>query len=202
MIQLAEVAVSRGANRVVEGLTVDIEPGEVFWVVGPNGAGKTSLLRVLAGLDSPRAGVVTRSHPVLLYFHSEMAIPGSATVGGWERLVERLSRGAHRQGAHRQRRTSLWPDVEGSRRVSRLSTGQRKRLLLDALLRQEGPLVLDEPFEHLSPGARSDLAGLLEARASRHEVVVASNQQVAARERGLYLDGGVAAPLRETGARP
>jgi ABC-type multidrug transport system ATPase subunit len=212
VIRLVDVTITRGPNPVVDGLTVDLEPGAIFWVVGPNGAGKTSLLRVLAGVDPPRRGTLERDGPDLLYFQSEMTLPASATVGSWERLVRRLSRSggaSERAGRPSVRagrpsgRTPLWPDdVEPGRRVSRLSTGQRKRLLLDALLREEGPAALDEPFEHLSPGAKADLATLLERRAERYPVVVATNQQPEGfeRTRGIRLEAGLATELPSTGA--
>jgi ABC-type Mn2+/Zn2+ transport system ATPase subunit len=198
MLELNDVAVRRGSNPVVEGLSLTIRPGSVFWVVGPNGAGKTSLLRVMAGLDRPLSGTVIRwaaTDEPLLYFQSEMALPPSATVGDWECLVGRL---LSTTGA--DQRTPLWPDAGPSRRIARLSTGERKRLLLDALFRQLGSLLLDEPFEHLSPDAKAALASLMEARSQTAIVVVATNQATgrARRDGGLRLEGGVAEPL----ARP
>lgn len=182
---------ARGSSPVVDGLTVELGAGGIFWVVGPNGAGKSTLLRVLAGLDLPRAGTVTRvpERGRILYYASEMALPPASTVGDWGRLVRRLGRGG--VGGDR---TSIWPTVPAGRRVKKLSTGERKRLLLDALLRQPGPMVLDEPFEHLSSGAKADLHGLLEARARTDLVVVATNQWVdrARRDGGLRLEGGMA----------
>ena len=198
MISLSDVTVVRGASRVVEGLDIRIGPGGIFWIVGPNGAGKSSLLRVLVGLDRPRKGEIHRDQsgpPRTLFFHSEMAIPPAATVGAWDRLVSRI--GSPDGGS----RTALWPDAGPRRRVARLSTGERKRLLLDALLRQPGPVVLDEPFEHLSPGAKLELGRLLTERAADHVVVVATNQATerAARDGGLRLEGGEATLLAPTG---
>jgi ABC-type multidrug transport system ATPase subunit len=195
MLRLSEVTIRRGHTLVVEGLDLEIHVGDVFWVVGPNGAGKTSLLRVMAGLGRPRAGTVVRRVPPgapFLYFQSEMTLPGSATVGDWERLLLRLlGREAH--GV----RTPLWPNVGPKRRVRDLSTGERKRLLLDALFRRPGSLLLDEPFEHLSPDAKQVLADLLAARARSSVVVVATNQATerAKLEGGIRLEGGVAEPL-------
>lgn len=194
MLELTDLSVARGATPVVESLTLTLAPGRVFWVVGPNGAGKSSLLRVLAGLDRPRSGVVARRLPPgepLLYFHSETTLPGAATPGDWERLARRVL------PAPAARRTPLWPAVPARRRAGRLSTGERKRLLLDVLLRRPASLLLDEPFEHLSPDAKRDLAGILRERSRRHLVVVATNQvtELAARDGGLRLDGGHATPL-------
>lgn len=195
MLELIDLAVRRGHQPVVQGLTRKIGPGTVFWVTGPNGAGKSSLMRVMALLDAPAAGVVRyRLEPDerFLYFHSEMALPASSTAGAWERLTGRLLSPGDQQG-----RTALWPDVDSGRRVGRLSTGERKRLLLDALLRRRGPLLLDEPYEHLSPDAKAALSAALLERARTRAVVVATNQVPpdAELETGIRLEAGVAEPL-------
>lgn len=198
MLELSDVTVIRGMAPVVEALDLVIEPGRVFWVVGPNGAGKTSLLRVLAGLDRPRRGRVVVRRPAgerLSYFQSEMALPGAATPRAWERLAGRL---LPEGGGGR---TPIWPEVPTGRRAGRLSTGERKRLLLDVLLRRGGSLILDEPFEHLSPEAKRSLGEILRARsADGRVVVVATNQAThrAAADGGLRLEGGVATPLPGT----
>jgi ABC-type multidrug transport system ATPase subunit len=195
MLRLTDVTVRRGASTVCQGLDVDIRPGAIFWVVGPNGTGKSSLLRVMAGIDRPHGGAVTRwgdPDEPFLYFQSEMSLPPSATVGDWYRLVLRLlpARGV-------AVRTPLWPGTVPGRRSGQLSTGERKRLLLDALFRRPGSLLLDEPFEHLSPDAKTALTRLLTARARTSVVVVATNQVtgMAARGGGLRLEAGIASPL-------
>lgn len=206
MIRLRNVTVARGAIPILTDLSVDIEPGRIWWVVGPNGAGKSTLLRVLAELDPPRAGTVSvlPAGARVLYFASAVTLPPTSTVADWERLIRRLARDRDRSGRMgRGGRTAIWPEVPGRRRVGRLSTGERKRLLLDALLRQPGAMVLDEPFEHLSPEAKKELQRLLEARALEHVVVVATNQGVyRADYGGLRLGGGTAALLDPRAAEP
>lgn len=195
MIRLTDVDVVRGSNRVVEGLCLTLIPGRIFWVVGPNGAGKSSLLRVIVGLDAPRRGTVVNTASRLRYVHSEMMLPASSTVGSWARLVRRVGRTGGAGPA-----TPLLPEVESGRRIRHMSTGQRKRLLLDAVLRQPGPLALDEPFEHLSPGAKSDLRSVLYERAGDQVVIVATNQYTP-RDRGdgaLCLEAGQARCLDAT----
>lgn len=193
VLTASELAVRRGPNRVVAGLDLAIEPGGVFWVVGPNGAGKTSLLRVLAGLDRPAAGSVVREPrpgTAFLYFHSEMGLPGWTVVGAWDRLVTALAPEAAPA-------TPLRPALGARRWVRRLSTGERKRLLLDALFRVPGSLLLDEPYEHLSPDAKTALSRLIRERARTDVVVVVTNQAShrAPDEGGLRLEGGAAEPL-------
>lgn len=191
-LRLNELTVRRGPNRIVECLSLEVRPGSPFWIVGPNGAGKTSLLRVLAGLDAPVAGTVTRGTdgPGFRYFHSEMALPRCSVVGAWDRLVVGLEPDAGPP-------TALRPDLGPGRRIRRLSTGERKRILLDALFRVPGPLLLDEPYEHLSPDAKSTLSRLLRERARQEVVVVVTNQagHRAPLEHGIRIEAGEAAPL-------
>jgi ABC-type multidrug transport system ATPase subunit len=201
MLETVDLTVVRGPNPVVRGLSLKVEPGRVFWVVGPNGAGKSSLLRVLVGLDRPSGGHVVRRLPSgerLLYFHSEMRLPPSAGAGSWGRLAHRL----RRPGAIGP--TPLRPRVRPGASARRLSTGEQKRLLLDVLLRQPGSLVLDEPFEHLSPDAKTALARLLQVRARSHVVIVATNQAAhrARDEGGLRLEGGEARPVGSAEVTP
>ncbi|HSH44908.1 MAG TPA: hypothetical protein VK966_03575, partial [Longimicrobiales bacterium] len=106
-----------------------------------------------------------------LYFHPRITPSPRSTVGSWARLTERLL-----PAGSRTEHTPLWPDVPPARPIHRLSTGERKRLLLDALLRRSGPLILDEPYEHLSPDGKAALTRLLHERAAGAVVVVATNQ--------------------------
>lgn len=189
-----DLTVRRGPNRVVDRLSLSVGAGSVFWIVGPNGAGKTSLLRVFAGLDRPLSGVIAREPRVgapFRYFQSEMALPAWSTVGAWDRLVKDLAPSA-------EPGTELRPDLRAGRRIRRLSTGERKRLLLDALLRLPGSLLLDEPYEHLSPGAKGALSRLIRRRARTDVVVVVTNQAAHRRdgEAGIRIEGGMAEPLR------
>lgn len=189
----SDLTVRRGTNRVVEGLSLSVGSGSIFWIVGPNGAGKTSLLRVLAGLDRPRAGTIILEPgdgSLFLYFHSEMALPAWSTVGAWDRLVESLAPGA-------EPATELRPDIRPGRWIRQLSTGERKRLLLDALLRLPGSLLLDEPYEHLSPEAKASLSRLIRERARTHVVMVVTNQALHRRdhEAGVRIEAGAAEPL-------
>jgi ATPase subunit of ABC transporter with duplicated ATPase domains len=59
------LARSRGAQVVLDGVDVDVGPGTRLGVVGPNGVGKTTLLRLLAGVDTPDRGTVVRTPPSL-----------------------------------------------------------------------------------------------------------------------------------------
>lgn len=180
---------------VLRDLTWEHRPGRIAWVVGENGAGKSSLLRVLAGRARPDAGSARTDGPTgtrpapILYYHPGMRLPPHLRVRDWRRLTATLSDGA----APPFTKATLEPDVPPDRRLDRLSTGEAKRLLLSVLLECHRPfLILDEPYEHLSPEARDVLTAALIDRAWSAVVVVATNQPVPDEARGpvLRLDGG------------
>jgi ABC-2 type transport system ATP-binding protein len=58
MIELNDVSKRYGTKKAVEGLTLRIEPGELFAFLGPNGAGKTTTIKMICGLLFPTAGTV------------------------------------------------------------------------------------------------------------------------------------------------
>src|ERR1700760_3012222 len=60
-IRLTDLAKSFGSVRAVDGVTLDIGDGEFFSMLGPSGSGKTTVLRMIAGFESPTAGTVELS---------------------------------------------------------------------------------------------------------------------------------------------
>ena len=60
-VQLAGVAKQYGAQVVLDQVTLTIGPRARIGLVGPNGVGKSTLLRILAGVEQPDGGAVSRS---------------------------------------------------------------------------------------------------------------------------------------------
>jgi ATP-binding cassette subfamily F protein 3 len=60
MIQLQSLTKSFGERVLLDAVTWQVSDGERVGLCGPNGAGKTTLLRMLAGLDEPDGGAITR----------------------------------------------------------------------------------------------------------------------------------------------
>lgn len=169
----------RGERVLVRDLDWDIRPGVVAFVSGENGSGKSTLLAALAGRATPARGRILRSWPVgphgkeLVRYHPDMAPPGEVRVRDWMRLVAALVP----PPPHRVPAPPLAPELPPGCRLGDLSTGERKRLVLQALLgRAAGAYVLDEPFQHLSPAAARILAAHLEGLAHKAVVVVATHR--------------------------
>lgn len=181
------------AGRVlVDSLSMSIEPGECWAVIGRNGAGKTSLLRTLAGLAAPAAGVVryggrplhaldARSrarHRSVLPQDSHDAFPASVlqtVLVGRHPHVSRFAweSSADIACAHDALRAFGIAEL-ASRDVRTLSGGERRRVALAALVAQDAPVaLLDEPSSHLDVAQQSAaLAVFLDLARERRRAVM------------------------------
>ncbi|MCP2246369.1 macrolide transport system ATP-binding/permease protein [Lentzea aerocolonigenes] len=147
VLELREANVDR--RMCVGELTV--EAGQRLLVTGPNGAGKSTLLDVLAGVLEPDRGTVTR-HGVVGYLPQETVV----------RNPEQTVLAAFGASAERLRALGLFHETDFATPVGALSIGQRRRLALARLLRQESDvLLLDEPTNHLSLALVEELEAAL-----------------------------------------
>jgi branched-chain amino acid transport system permease protein len=59
ILQLRDVRKQFGGLPAVDGVTLDVHPGQIFAVIGPNGAGKSTLLKTVSGMHRPTGGTIT-----------------------------------------------------------------------------------------------------------------------------------------------
>ncbi len=177
----------RGDRPVFAGLDFRLEPGGALLLTGPNGSGKSSLLRILAGLLPPAAGVLRwRGRPVeeaepphtseLHYLGHQDALKPALTVRENLAFWTRLRRGEEASVDGALARFALDHLAEVPGRL--LSSGQRRRLALARLLAAPAPLwLLDEPGVGLDAASLTTLnAVLAEHRAAGGTVVAATHQ--------------------------
>ena len=161
------VTLALGTRVLLDGVSLGLDDGQRVGVVGPNGAGKSTLLRVLAGVQGPDDGRVTRAGGVRLAMLDQRDDLGSGTV------LDAIhgTADAHEWASDPRIRAvhaGLLPDVDVTADVSTLSGGQRRRVALAALLvRDDEVLVLDEPTNHLDVEGVAWLAAHLNQRFSR-----------------------------------
>ena len=152
------------ALRILQGVYLRVEPGEVCSLFGRNGSGKSTLLKVGAGQVNPSSGLVIidgvrfhkkslrRRFSKIAYLPQDSMLPGDLKVG---RLMAAFPNAAH-----------LTEDdiVERllSRRVRELSGGERRYLEIQLLLHLERAYVLmDEPFTGVEPHLVDSISQLL-----------------------------------------
>jgi len=154
-----------GAVLALEGLDLEVRPGEFVCVIGASGCGKSTLLQVLAGLDRPSAGTVSVEgrHTALMF--QEAALFPWLTAAANVELALRLRGMAKPERRQKARELLALVQLEGSaeRRPHQLSGGMRQRVALARALAQDADLLLmDEPFSALDAMTRDALHQELE----------------------------------------
>jgi ABC-type sugar transport system ATPase subunit len=160
-----------GPDRsAVSRLTLEVADGELFVLAGPSGSGKTTVLRLIAGLDTPTQGRVLldgsdaantppERRNVAMVFQNSVLYP-HMTI--WENLAFGL-RVRRVSAAQIQERVLEVAGLTGiadclERLPSEISGGQRQRAALArALARSPGILLMDEPLSNLDPPLRSQV---------------------------------------------
>ena len=178
----------RRPYRAVDGLTLTVEPGEVFGFLGPNGAGKSTTLKLLMQLIYPTAGsayilgkpagdVAVRkrigflaenpyyydyltAEEVLAYFARLHGLTGAAVKDRVGRVLDQVGIGAERR-----------------LRLRQISKGMLQRVgLAQAIVNEPDVVFLDEPMSGLDPLGRRDVRELiLELRAKGCTVFFSSH---------------------------
>ena len=175
-IQVQEISKRFGANRVLDRVSVEVSPGELFVLLGASGSGKSTLLRMIAGLTAPEEGRirlagrdVTRLRPQVrgtgFVFQNysvfrHMTVAQNIEFGMRLRKVPRAER--------QKRRDELLELVGlpgfGDRQAVQLSGGQQQRVAIARALAYEPKvLLLDEPFGALDVKIRHQLRRSLRA---------------------------------------
>jgi len=207
-VTLEDLVVDYGAGPVVDGVSLDVEPGSLVALLGPSGCGKSTTLRAVAGLLQPRAGdvrfdgrsqlaVAPERRPVAMVFQApllfpHMSIGDNVAFGLRMRGVDRAER--RRRAQEALERVQL-PGV-ADRRPGQLSGGQEQRVsLARALVVQPEVLLLDEPFSALDASLRvevRELVAQLQREAGVTTLFVTHDQEeatVLADRVALMLDG-------------
>ena len=141
-LTVTNLAVSRGGLPVLEGLSFRLEPGRALVLRGPNGIGKTTLLRTLAGLQPPLAGLVSVPPEAIAYAAHADGL--KATLSVTENL--RFWAAVYGTGDIAPALARMNLRALADRAAMSLSAGQKRRLGLARLLVTGRPVwVLDEP---------------------------------------------------------
>jgi ABC-type lipoprotein export system ATPase subunit len=211
-----------GLVRAVDGVDLDVAPGETVAVMGPSGCGKSTLLHLLGGLDRPSGGEVrlagrrideigeralarmrrTAVGFVFQAFHLMDELTAVENVELPALLAGRSPRAARRRAARLLERIGLADRAKFL--PSALSGGQRQRVAIARALSNE-PLVIfaDEPTGNLDSAATLDVLRLFESlhEAGQTLVIVTHDARIAATADRLISmrDGAFVDETRLTG---
>jgi sulfonate transport system ATP-binding protein len=180
---------------VLNGLDLDIAPGEFVALIGRSGTGKSTLLRALAGLDRDVAG------------HGRVEVPDSVSVVfqdsrllPWKRVLDNVVFGLHGPGATERGRQALAEvGLAGRERAwpYQLSGGEQQRAsLARSLVREPQLLLADEPFGALDALTRIRMHALLRKLCATHRPAVLLvthdvDEAIVLADRVILLDAGV-----------
>jgi ABC-2 type transport system ATP-binding protein len=168
-----------GERAALRGVSFAAHPGEIVAVIGPNGAGKTTLLSILAGIQRPTSGTVSRPPREVGWVPQQPAVYAKLSVAENLRLFARLEKVADPDAvvARMLEQTGL-ADRAGEE-LGRLSGGNKQRVNIAIGLLADPPvLLLDEPSSSLDPRQRERLWEFIGGLAGRGTTVVFSTHNV------------------------
>jgi sulfonate transport system ATP-binding protein len=162
-----------GERVVLDGVDLDVAPGEFIAIVGRSGCGKSTLLRLVAALETAQGGTITLDGESLASHRDDVRIMfQDARLLPWKRVVDNIALGLQGPDAKARAlealaqvgladRANEWPAV--------LSGGQRQRVALArALVHRPRLLLLDEPLGALDALTRIEMQGLIERLWKEH----------------------------------
>lgn len=197
-VSVRGVAVSYGETRALEGVDLELDPGQVHGLIGMNGSGKSTLFKALMGLVrldggtirlfgerpeaarramriayTPQAEDVDWDFPISV---AEVVMMGRYGQMGWRRRAGAEDRAAAAAALERCDLGEL-----AGRQIGALSGGQRKRAFLARGLAQGADLLLlDEPFAGVDKRSEATITALLRELAAEGKTVFVSTHDLVA----------------------
>ncbi len=179
LVSASDVTFSYGSDRVLDGVSFVVEPGEFVALVGPNGSGKSTLLRLVLGLLTPHSGQLELfgGPPEKFSLRGRLGYVAQrpALAKDFPATVEEVVTAGRlaKRGWRARLRTEDRDEIEHAllsvsllelrkRRIGELSGGQQQRAFIaKAFASQPELLILDEPVAGVDPQSQHEFASSL-----------------------------------------
>lgn len=192
VVQIKQLTKTIGKKKIIDNITFDIFPGEVFGFLGPNGAGKTTTIRMMVGLMSVTSGdIIIKGNSIRSDFVRAIEHVGGIVenpemykfLTGYQNLVHYARMSTNLPKSNRTKRIKEVIELVGLEKrihdkVKTYSLGMRQRLgLAQALLHSPRLLILDEPTNGLDPAGIREIRDYLRklAREEGLSIMVSSH---------------------------
>jgi ABC-2 type transport system ATP-binding protein len=178
---------SYGDRVALRGVTLEAAAGELVAVIGPNGAGKTTLLSILAGIQKPDSGTISKAPGEIGWVPQQAALYAKLTVAENLRLFARLEKRPDPEKVVERMLDQTGLRDRAGDQVGTLSGGNRQRVnIAIGLLSEPEVLLLDEPSAALDPRQRERLWEFILELASGGTTVVYSTHNVQEADRHAH----------------
>lgn len=210
-IEFKSVGLSYGVHRAIHNVSFEVPRGQFLALVGPTGCGKSSLLKLVAGLLKPSAGIACcEGRPVESINRNAAYMFQSDALLPWKTATENIMFGPLLRGISKieaAQQANVWLERVGlrgfgGRYPSQLSGGQRKRVAMaQALINRPPILLLDESFSALDVQTRALMETLLlelwqELQATVLFVTHDLEEAIAMADRLLLMSAGPSATIK------
>jgi ABC-2 type transport system ATP-binding protein len=207
MIRIENLIKTFGPKRAVDGISFNVERGEVLGFLGPNGAGKSTTMRMVTGFMPPTSGRVTvGGHDVaesplaakrlIGYLPENAAAYPDMTVKGFLEFAAALRglEGAKRKSAVNRVVELCFLGSVLRQSIDTLSKGYKHRTCLaQALIHDPDVLIMDEPTDGLDPNQKHEVRNLIRELGKKKAIVFSTHilEEVdAACTRAIIIDRG------------
>ncbi len=188
----AELSKSYGSLEVFTDVDLAIDKGSRVVILGLNGAGKTTMLRILAGVDTPDTGEVVAGHGLKIGYYAQE----HETLDTARTVLENMQSAAPQLTDSEARSvlgSFLFSGDDAHKPANVLSGGEKTRLALAALVvSSANVLLLDEPTNNLDPASREEVLAAI--RSYEGAIVLVTHDEGAVRalepDRVLLLPDG------------
>jgi len=168
VVNIEEVSKAFDIKELLVGVSLGISEGDRIGIVGRNGSGKSTLMKVIAGIEAPDAGRVTKSNSARIGLLSQVDLANPESTVGEVVLGDTAKHEWASEPNIREVFTGLFGSFDDhifDRKFGQLSGGERRRVGLAKLLINELDLILlDEPTNHLDVEGVAWLASYLNNR--------------------------------------